>query len=175
MQLSSIKNSCGAGLLELIIYVALLAALIIGALDLMINASTVIAKARLQRTINTEGELAMQRIIREIRGAYDVDASNSSFDTHPGTLRLRTYAGASGSATTTADIRIISGLLHLTKATTSVDLITPNVSVSNLIFRNLNPTTTPKAVKIEMTLTGTSSRFTVTSPFYGTAILRGSY
>lgn len=162
-------------MIELMIYVALLAMLTIGAIDLITNAYTLMAKARLQRTINTEGELAMQRMIREIRGAYDIDLPNSIFNVHPSALRLQTYSDASGVATTTADFRIMGGLLHFTKATTSIDLTSSNASVANLVFRTINPTTTPKGIKIEFTLIATSSRFTITSPFYGSAMVRGSY
>lgn len=165
----------GVSIIELIIYASLLAVLTIGAVDLIISAYAVVAKARLQQTINTEGELSMQRLLREIRNAYDLDASNSVFDATPGALRVRTYAATGGNATTTADFRVTSGLLHLNKATTSIDLTSSSITIASLIFRNLNATSTPKAVKIELLLTATSPRFSITSPFYGSATLRGSY
>lgn len=169
------KKWRGVGLIELVIYVALFAMLTIGAIDLITNAYAIMAKVRLQRIINTEGELAMQRMIREIRGAYDIDSSNSIFNADPGALRLKTYTDGAGISTTTADLRITNGLLHFTKATTSIDLTSSDVSISRLMFRTINATSTPKGVKIEFTLTATSSRFTITSPFYGSASLRGSY
>lgn len=172
--MNNTKKTKGIGLLELVIYVALLAILTVGAVNAIIAAYTVMTRARLERAVNTEGELAMQRIIREIRNAYDIDTGNSIFNAHPGALRLLTYADAAGSIETTADIRVTSNLLHLNKATTSVDL-TSATSIDSLVFRNLNPTTTPKAVRVELMLTASSSRFMIERSFYGTATLRGSY
>lgn len=168
-------SKAGTGIIELMVYMALLSVLSIGAIDLVLQAYTTMTKARLQRTVTGEGELAMQRMTREIRNAYDIDTPYSTFDASPGALRLRTYSDAAGSATTTADFRIISDVLHMNRATTSVDLTSSNVSITNLVFRNIHSTTTPKAVRIEMTLTASSSRFSITSPFYVTATLRGSY
>jgi type II secretory pathway pseudopilin PulG len=165
----------GYSLLEVIIYVAIFAFLSVGAVDFIGDAYGVMAKVSLQRKVNAEGELVMQRLLRETREAYDVRTASTTWNAHPGKLSLYTFLNPTGTATTTADFYISSGVLRLTKGTSTIDITSDDISVSNLIFRSIQSATTSRAVKIELQITGSTRATTITNNFYGTALLRGSY
>lgn len=165
----------GTSVIELIVYGALFALVSIGAIDLIRQSYTVMAKVRLQREINTEGELSMQRMMREVRLASDIIMASSTLYASPGTLKLQTYADDGSGATTTAYFYLSSGVLTLAKATSSIALTSSHSTIDNLVFRLITASTTSKAIKIEMRLIATTSAFSIVNNFYGTAIFRGSY
>lgn len=161
-------------MIELIVYVTLFIILSVSAFQLIVSAFSVYRHAKLWRTVNVEGEAALQMIIREVRDAYAVDDSLSAFDINPGTIALRTFAYPTGTATTSSLIRKgAGGAIELIKGTTTVSL-TNDAVLQNLVFRSI---TTPKSrgIRVELTLTASSSVASTTSSFYGTAVLRGSY
>lgn len=165
----------GTSIIELIVYGALFALVSISAIDLIKQSYIVMTKVRLQQKINTEGELSMQRMMREVRLASDIIMASSTLNASPGALKLQTYADDGSGATTTAYMHLSSGILMLTKATSSIALTSPALTVDNLVFRLITASTTSKAIKIEMRLMATTSAFSISNNFYGTAIFRGSY
>lgn len=157
-------------LIEVIIYTAILAIIFI----LIVNSLSIVIKAfnqgRVAIKINNSAETAMERMTREIRFAYDIDAS-STLD-H---LVLNTYVLGTENPTT-AEFYLDSGKLMVKERVLPAGQLTSSdLTVTNLIFRQITASSTSKAIKIEMTIRGSSGNYQKTENFYNTAILRESY
>ena len=168
----------GFTLVEMIIYIAFFAILSV----LSINATILVMKSfytlRINQSISQSATTALERMSREIRNAYDVDALNSTLTTSPGRLTLMTKDDLG--ALTTVEFYVTAGN-HVNMKVGGVDqgsLMTKTVSATNLVFRSMNngtaTSTNSKAVKIEMTLTDNRSGISKTVKYYDTIVLRGS-
>ncbi len=160
----------GFTLIEVIIYTAILAIIFI----LVVNSLSIVIKAfnqgRVTIKINNSAETAMERMAREIRFAYGIDAS-SALD-H---LVLNTYVLGT-EIPTTAEFYIDSGKLMVKEGISPADQLTSSdLNVTNLVFSQISASSVSKAIKIEMTIQGSSGNYQKTEDFYNTAILRGSY
>ncbi len=161
----------GFTLIEIIIYTAIIAIIFI----LVVNSLTVVIRAfnqgRVAIKINNSAELAMERMTREIRFAYDIDISSVL-----GHLVLSTYSISSPETPTTIEFYLDSGKLMVKEGVWPADQLTSSdLSVTNLVFRQITAYSTSKAIKIEMTIQGSSGNYQKTENFYNTAILRKSY
>lgn len=165
----------GFTLIEIIIYTAILALIF----ALVVNSLAVVIKAfnqgRLAIKINNSAEVAMDRMVREIRAAYDIDA-NSELDSHPGRLILITDSLIIPGSTTTLEFYLDLGRIMVEEEGDFVEALTSSdLTVTNLIFRQITAPSMSKAVKIEMEIQGSSGNYQKTENFYNTAILRKSY
>ncbi len=90
----------GFSAIEMVIYVAILGMVSI----FVVNTILIIIKSfngfRASSDLNTNGEIAMERMVREIRLADDVDSAISVFDINPGHLILNTIDPNTELATT---------------------------------------------------------------------------
>jgi type II secretory pathway component PulJ len=168
-----IPQNQGYSIAEMIVYLAIFAAVSI----LVINAFIVMTKSfsvsRTNRDLMESGSVAMERMVREIRQATSIDTSNSVLSSNPGTLQLNStdINGASVSVKFVTS----SGALNLYQGgTLTGNLLGSNISVTNLIFRRM-VTTNGEGVKIEMTLQDNRTPAARTENFYDTIILRGEY
>jgi len=155
------KMKKGFTLIETIIYTAIIAVIFI----LVVNSLSIVIKAfnqgRVAIKINNSAEVAMERMTREIRFAYDIDGSSDL--SH---LVLNTDV----------EFYLDSGkIMIIDRGTNAVALTSDDLTVTNLIFRQINSSSVSKAVKIEMAIQGSSGNYQKTENFYNTAILRGSY
>ncbi|MBU2219377.1 type II secretion system GspH family protein [Patescibacteria group bacterium] len=151
----------GFTLIETIIYTAIIAVIFI----LVVNSLTLVIKAfnqgRVIIKINNSAEVAIERMTREIRFAYDIDGSSDL--SH---LVLNTDV----------EFYLDSGkIMIIDRGANAVALTSDDLTVTNLIFRQINSSSVSKAVKIEMAIQGSSGNYQKTENFYNTAILRGSY
>lgn len=165
----------GFTLIETIIYTAIIAAIFI----LVVNSLSIVIKAfnqgRVIIKINNSAEVAMERMAREIRFAYDIDGS-SNLGSHPGYLVLNTYSTSSPETPTTIEFYIDSGKLMVKEGVLPADQLTSSdLIATNLVFRQITASSTSKAIKIEMAIQGSSGNYQKTGNFYNTAILRRSY
>jgi len=163
----------GFTLVEMIIYVAFFTILSV----LTVNATIMVMKSfyslRLTQNLNQSATVALERMGREIRNAYDINSAQSTFGTSPGRLTLNTKDA--GGSNTTMEFYVDAGnQLRLKEGGVEKGpLVTKGVTFTNLVFRSI---TTPKskAVKIEMTITDSRSTLIKTTKFYDTIVLRGS-
>ncbi|MFH1956190.1 MAG: type II secretion system protein [Patescibacteria group bacterium] len=165
----------GFTLIEIIIYTAILALIF----ALVVNSLAVVIKAfnqgRLAIKINNSAEVAVDRMVREIRAAYDIDG-NSVFDSHPGRLILITDSLITPGSTTTLEFNLDLGRIMVEEEGDIVEALTSSdLTVTNLVFRQISASSTSKAIKIEMEIHGLSGNYQKTENFYNTAILRKSY
>jgi len=168
------KMKRGFTLIETIIYTTIIAVIFV----LVVNSLSVVIKAfnqgRVSIKINNSAEAAMERMAREIRFAYDIDAL-STLGSHPGHLVLNTYVLGTETPTT-AEFYIDAGKVMVKEGIFGAESLTaPDVTVTNLIFRQINASSVSRAVKIEMTMQGSSGNYQKTENFYNTAVLRRSY
>lgn len=169
----STSASRGFTLVEMIIYIAFFAMLSILAIEGTIVVMKSFYTLRLNQSVNESATVAMERMSREIRNAYDVDTAQSTLGTNPGRLTLKTKD--SFGANTTIEF-YVDGANQLNLKVGGIDngsLLTKTVTLTNLVFRSI---TTPnsKAIKIEATLRDSRSTSAQTSKFYDTIVLRGS-
>jgi Tfp pilus assembly protein PilW len=158
----------GYSLIELVIYIALFALISVVIMNALVTVMRTYASAQGYRRLQTNGELIMERVVREVRDASTV-AGGSVYGAHPGTLSLS--GTDTGGAPRTAVFSVINGALVLSENGTSANLSTSEVTVNTFIVRHIT-TTNGEGVRIELGLTTTNGHI-VSAPFYATAMLRG--
>ncbi|MDO8500143.1 MAG: hypothetical protein Q7S66_05855 [bacterium] len=170
------SGSTGFTILELIIYISVLIAVSVVSIDSLLRVQAVFVRARLIQSINTSGELISQKILREVRLANDISTASSIFDANPGVLVIDTVMSSSDPTPAVATISLVSGVLQFQRAGQPAEILSsPDVTVTNLIFRNITQSSVSKAVRVEFALEIQKGRSIVTSNFYGTSLLKNSY
>ena len=163
----------GFSLIELILYVAIFAVISIAIIHSLVLSVRMYSVAQSNRRLQNDGELVMERIIREVREADSVTIGSSTFGSHPGTLALT--SSDSGGAIRTVLFSVSSGSVMLTENSgTPENLSSGDVVVSGLVFRRILGTDGQEAIKVELTL-DTTRGFSAGSSFYSTVVVRGSY
>lgn len=163
----------GLSLPEAIVYVAVLSIIMLAVVQIMLALSSSYAVLKVTARVERSASTAMDRMIREIRHARDIDSANSSFGANPGTLTLST-TDASGNPLT-IQFFVSSSTLKIKEGNADAEPLTATgTAVTNLVFRSL-ATTTSKAVKIELQITASQGTTTVSNSYYSTAVLRGYY
>lgn len=170
---SSKKFSRGFTLVEMVIYIAFFALLSTLAIEATIVVMRSFYTLRLTQSVDQSATVALERLSREIRNAYDFDPAQSTFGTNPGRLMLNTK-DATGANTTVEFYMDATQQLHLREGGVEMGvLVTKSVAVPNLIFRSI-ATPNSKAIKIEATIQDTHTSVTQSTKFYDTIVLRGS-
>ena len=162
----------GFTLVEMIIYIAFFAVLSVLAIESTIIVMKSFYSIRLTQNINQSATVGLERMSREIRNAYDIDTTQSTFGVNPGRLTLRTK-DASG-VNTTIEFYVSGSQLFIKEGVVDRgSLMTKNAVLTNLVFRQIaNPNS--RAVKIEMAIRDTRGVLQKDVNFYDTIILRGS-
>lgn len=160
----------GYTLIELVIYLAIFITISLLIIQSLVSSMKTYATASAYRRLQTNGNLVMERIIRETRNANSITLGSSTFDTNPGALSIAT-TDESG---TNRDITfsVSSGAVQINDNGTTGNLTSSEVIVSSLIFRRIT-SNAADGVKIELTLTTANGRI-VSAPFYSTVMLRGN-
>ena len=166
----------GTSLIETVVYLMIFVVISILVVNSVLIIATSLAKIRLERKIVRNADSVMQRMVREIRLAEDINAS-STFGVSLGGLSLRTFRRATDTTEVDADFYVApeTGRLMMKKATTTFMLTESDVIVTNLIFRQITSSSTSKSVKIEMGLQVSNRNSSIMRNFYSAALLRGTY
>ena len=163
--------SSGVSLLEMIIYVAILSAVTVLVVGSMLALARSYHSLAISRDINNSATIALDRISREIRSAKSINIAASTLESHPGQLVLNTKDNAGQD--TTIDFYLESGVLKVREGGIERGSLTKQkLLVTNLVFRRI-ASTSIEAVKIELTLEGSSGPRTKQKTFYTSALLRG--
>ena len=154
----------GYTLLETVIYVSMLATIAVLVLGSILTVYRAYGKTKIERKIATNGEVAMERMVREIRSATSTKAT-SVFKTHPGALAL-----------STGETFFLSGGIVQSREGSgpAQNLTSSDVSVTNLIFYE-TVSANSTLIKIEMTVRSGEGIFQKNRTFYGSAVMRASY
>lgn len=158
-----ITMQAGYSLLELVIYIGLFALLSIVLMQSLMSVVRTYAAASRYRTLQTNGEIVMERITRSVRGAQTVatslcGASSGTLVTTDSVGSTNAFALSSGTLTLAVDGGAAS------------PLTTSEVSVTTF---TVCPITTPvgSGTKVTLTLATTDSTPT-TASFYTTTMSR---
>lgn len=171
---NKIVSKKGFTLVEMLVYLAML-----GAISILISHSFIamtrsFGSVKLSRNINESALVAMERITREIRSAYEINTGDSIFGSSPGRLSLIGLNDAG--ATTTVKLYMQGSNIFVEKGGYSSEPITSSSTMAtSLIFNQINASTTSKAIKLELELSGSAGPVSRTDKFYNSIILRGSY
>lgn len=168
-----INKKKGFTLVEMIIYIGFFAMLSILAVDGTIVAMKSFYALRLTQSVNESATVALERMSREIRNAYDIDTTNSTFATSTGRLTLKTKDDLGANTTVEFYVDTSNQLNMKVGGVDNGPLVTKTVTITNLIFQSI-ATANSKAIKIDMTLKDSRSASAQTSKFYDTIVLRGS-
>lgn len=167
------KKNKGFTLVEMIIYVAILAIVSVIAINATLAMLRAFSDIRVSRDVNNTATVMLERIAREVRGATSVDTGQSILGVNPGVLILNTKD--SGGNDTTIEFSITNNLMRVKEG--GVDkgaLNSGSVVVDNIVYYLVSGVNSD-AVKIEMQLTGKRGSVQKTRKFYDTVVLRGSY
>jgi prepilin-type N-terminal cleavage/methylation domain-containing protein len=140
----------GFSLVELIVYIAILA-IVVSALTLTaVSLLRSFAYARASGDVAEAATVALERLTREIRFAHTVQIGTSVLGTHPGTLGLETTDLVGNPATLLATLN--SGRIMLAmNGGTPAPLTRASVTVTNLVFTHM-PGTEKHGVRIDLTI-----------------------
>ena len=159
----------GFSLVEMIIYVGLLALILVSTVSMLLGMSKAYRYVKFSRQIQSSALSALDRMVRDIRNSESVNTGESVLGANPGVLTLNTTT-----ATSSPEILqffVSNGTLRVKRDGGDLGSLTlSDVTVSNLVFQQMN-TGVSQSVKMEMTLTSG----TYTANFYATAVLRDSY
>lgn len=130
---------------------------------------------RLTRDLTQSGTVAFERVLREIRGAYDIDNMNTNFYENPGKLVLRKRDTITKQPTTIEFYVNSTGQLAMREG--GVDkgtLMGTNVTVTDFKIRDLDANWFSHAGEIELAVEAKDSLSggTISQRFISTAVLR---
>jgi Tfp pilus assembly protein PilE len=162
-----IKKNSGYTIIELLFYIALFSVLSVVVINAMLTMAKAFKETAIQAELVQSGTI-MERMSREIRGAYDIDPTSTSTD-----LKLNTKD--SGGANKTVELLLSGTNLELIEnGTLTGNLNTSKINVTAVTFTQIT-TTQGKAVKIFLTIRSVDDILARTQDFYDTVVLRGSY
>jgi len=165
----------GFTLIELVVYVALLSVISLVTVNSILILNRTLVSFRLERRLTISADTAMRRIGRELRLANDIYAS-STLGVSPGVLSLNSQESEEDAAPKDVMMYMNGDRLVLRRATSSIVFLTAGgVTVSSLVFRQINNGTASKSVKVELTLSASAGSASTTKNYYTTIVLRGSY
>lgn len=169
----SLSRRRGFTLIEMVVYVAILGIIAVLAINSTLAMTSAFTSLRVSRDLNSSATVLFERLTRDIRGAYGIDISQSTFNSSPGRLTLNTKDV--GGSNTTVEFYVDNGLIKIREGSVAQGAImTTSTGVTNFVVRQLSNTNT-QAIKIETTLSAKRGNITKTRNFYTTVILRGTY
>ncbi|HAS81078.1 MAG: hypothetical protein UR25_C0005G0007 [Candidatus Nomurabacteria bacterium GW2011_GWE1_32_28] len=160
------KRNSGYALLETIFYILLFAILSIAVINSMITMTKAFSETTIQAEL-MQGGSTLERISREIRGAYSINSITSN------SLKLNTK-DAEG-VNKTIEFSLLDSNIRLLENDIFIgNLNTSNIVVNNIVFTQIN-TTKSTAIKIVLTVKSGHDLQDRTEDFYNTVVLRGDY
>lgn len=159
--------------MEAVVYVAVLSFISVVAINSIILFQNLFLEMKKNRNINNTAELAMGRMMKEIKNATDIQSGGSVFDSSPGRLAVTSLDNFG--AAISIEFYVENNILKIKEnAVAKGSLMPANTTVDTLIFRQITGARS-KGVKIEMTLRDARGKNPLVKNFYSTAVLRGSY
>lgn len=173
---SHVKCSAKGGftLLEALLYVVLLVIISVFVVGAILSMARAASEVRLSRAINNSAAVSLERMVRDIREADEIDETGSIFGTHPGRLTLRASDDDGNSTTTEFELDADDILTVEVNAGGQAPLTAEELEVSNLIFRQI-VSSSSRAVKIELAMRNRRGKRIIERNYYDTAVLRGTY
>lgn len=127
----------GFTLVEVIIYLAVSMLIFTISIEMMINAVNSFGYGRSHRLVSEVGGGALERMLREIRLAEDIDTASSILDTSPGELVVDTVVSSGNSTATTRKFFLQNGTLMMQEGANPALALTTGLTVSELEFQQI--------------------------------------
>lgn len=165
---SNISQKRGFSLVEMLIYVAILSAIMIIVVNITLALAQSFSTLKVTKTINGSAIVSIERMTRNVRSATSIDLVQSTFDAHPGRLTFI-------SAGIITEFYLDGDTLKVREdGVDKGQLTSNNALVKNLVFRRLfvGPI---EGVRIEMTIESSQGKVVKTENFYDFVVLRGKY
>jgi len=163
----------GFTLIETLIYVSILVVVAVFVVNALLSLADVSRHLAVSQSLNRSASLSLERMVRDIREAKNINLAESTFNTSPGTLEVVVPDGA-GEKTVHFSVSN-GGALAVSEDGAFVGNTTRgSTEVTNLIFRQASNGTST-VIKIEMSLESVFKDVTKSASFYGSAVVRGSY
>jgi Tfp pilus assembly protein PilV len=164
----NIRTTCaGFSLAEMLVYVFLVSLIILALINIVYSFSQSYKQLSAQASAENTALSALERMERDIHTATSVDTGQSTLNTSPGVLVLTIGTSTTKFYTSSGELRVNVDGVDIGPLSVS------SATVSSLTFK-LITTTQSQAVKIEMTIQGTSGSATVTKKYRSTVILKNS-
>lgn len=165
----------GITLIETVVYVAILAVIVVGAVRLLLASSFNVAGVRAERKIIADGKFALELLTRETRLSSDVISGGSAFGVNPGTLQLRSLASPGSSAEATKTFTLSGGRITRQAEGGGIEYLTgAETRVTHLIFWQ-SSNANSKLISVKLTLESGEGRAKEEATLYGSAVLRRGY
>lgn len=166
-------GSRGFTLVELIIYVFVVTMIMLMVLAGLFRITQMFTEFRLTRDLNDSSILILEKVVREIRWAHEVDMGQSILGVDPGRLVMNSTDDAGDPVV--IEVSVSGGDLVLIRDGSVVgSLTTDSLVVDEVIFDRV-ATVHSEAVKISLTLLAASGNVSMEKTFSTTAVLRESY
>lgn len=154
-------------MLEILIYIALLALLSAGVVQVVLTLASGAKELRRDRLTAQAAELALETLVREIRQGSEVLVASSVFGSNPGILTLRTVQSPGSQTQVSRTFSLVSSRLQKQDDSGQAEFLSgPEAPISSLIFWHL-PTANSDLVTIELVFQDKT--------FYASAVLRSKY
>ncbi len=160
----------GYSLVETIIYVALFVALSALLIDSLIVMGKAYTESRASRDILVSAQTAVDRVMRDVRSAKDVDVLTSYLDDTPGIIVLDETAD-DGTAFTERFALEDGRVMLSVGGSAEIPLTGPHVTVDSLVFRDIGSGAS-EGVRMEMTLHSLRSLVGRSATVQDTALIR---
>jgi prepilin-type N-terminal cleavage/methylation domain-containing protein len=166
MKISSLKSK-GFSLIEMIIYIAVLAIIMVFIINTILSFTSSYRLLGALRAAENGGINSMETMTRTIRAASSITITGTT------STSVSLVATDNGNSTTTRFYLSGTTLAEDVNGTYYGPLTASNVTVNSIVFSLLS-TTTSSALKIDMTLQGTSGKQVQTKSFHSTVVVKGS-
>ena len=163
----------GFSIIETLIYTSLLSLLSVITITSIVLLNQSLQSIVLGRIVDDAAQEVMEKIIREIRFADNVDLVNSTLSVNPSILSL----DSTDTIGTPVDVEfsISSSTLQFKRDGVLIGPLTPNqVTIDELIFDHI-ATPVSEAVKVSLVLEARKGAVHIEETFNTTVVLRGSY
>lgn len=157
----------------MLVYVAIVTITGILVVGVLVSLSKSYVQLKVTESINESATSALNRMILEIRQAYDVDVATSTFNIHPGRLTLNT-TNVMGS-NTEVTFFVSNGQIRILENGVDAGVLTrSDVQVTSLIFEHVTNNVS-EAIRVFLVIEGSLGSVNKEEIFRTAAVLRDSY
>lgn len=171
------KEKKGIGLVEMVVYAALLAAISVWLINASMHLVNTYFLLRAEREVMGNARVLLEYVTKNIAEASEVYALTSRFDNDTGQLSLLTLSGATPEHTAAyVDFWVDNGRLWTRKeGQTPLPLSSASVRVSKFRLERITQSLSRQAVKITLHVEYNRPKFTASTTVNATTALRGNY
>lgn len=158
----------GFSLVEMLVYLAVTVFISTAGVLTYLSLNTVFLRHETERAVNHAAQVALERVMHEIRAANSVNTALSTLSASSSVLTLT-------AGTSTIQFSVSSSSLLYTRNGTEVGALTgADVSVTNFVADHYMGTST-ELVRVSLTIRAENNAASTTRTYYTSAVLRGSY